>query len=319
MGPIAPKPGDITLESSLKGQEAPVTPRNDAQEADSLENQSPGINKFEYFEVNQADFRLLLLERDSKTPEIHCHLIPASFEENFRYEALSYTWGDPSAELRSVWINGNPFKVTSNLFSALQRLRTSLPSGEKYRFLWVDSLCIDQENNKDRNHQVSNMGKIYQQAALVLVWLGEQSQDSDQAIDFIEKVHALSKHKVSGHYTYHGSEHYTAPEWKAMDSLFRREYWERTWIIQEIQLAKNVLIHCGDGAFNWAAGGAFYDFLHSDRYLETDPGNITLKQSVMQSPAIQLLESTLVFQKRDMTLKQLLYRHEQSKCRESRD
>ena len=63
----------------------------------------------------------------------------------------------------------------------------------------------------------------------------------------------------------------------------------------------------------------FYDFLHSDRYLETDPGNITLKQSVMQSPAIQLLESTLVFQKRDMTLKQLLYRHEQSKCRESRD
>jgi hypothetical protein len=101
-------------------------------------------------------------------------------------------------------------------------------------------------------------------------------------------VHALSKHKVSGHYTYHGSEHYTAPEWKAMDSLFRREYWERTWIIQEIQLAKNVLIHCGDGAFNWAAGGAFYDFLHSDRYLETDPGNITLKQSVIPSRAIQM-------------------------------
>jgi hypothetical protein len=47
MGPIAPKPGDITLESSLKGQEAAVTPLNDAQEADSLENQSPGINKFE--------------------------------------------------------------------------------------------------------------------------------------------------------------------------------------------------------------------------------------------------------------------------------
>jgi hypothetical protein len=43
------------------------------------------------------------------------------------------------------------------------------------------------------------MGKIYQQAALVLVWLGEQSQDSDQAIDFIKKVHRLSKHNVSGH------------------------------------------------------------------------------------------------------------------------
>jgi hypothetical protein len=52
MGPIAPKSDDIALESSPKGQEAAVTPRNDAQEADSLENQSPGINKFEYFEVN---------------------------------------------------------------------------------------------------------------------------------------------------------------------------------------------------------------------------------------------------------------------------
>jgi len=229
------------MRSSLKDPEAAVTPRNDAQEGDSLENQSPGIKKFEYFEVNQVNFRLLLLERDSTKPEIHCHLIPASFEERFRYEALSYTWGDPSAELRSIWLNGYPFRVTRNLYSALQKLRKPLPNGEQYRFLWIDSLCIDQNNNQDRNHQVSNMGKIYQQAALVLVWLGEQSRYSDQAIDFIEKVHALWQLGVLEYYSRPRSEHYTEPEWKAINFLFRKEYWQRTWIIQEIQLAKNVL------------------------------------------------------------------------------
>jgi hypothetical protein len=135
MGPIASKPGDIALRSSLRDPEAAVTPRNDAQEGDSLENQSPGIKKFEYFEVNQVNFRLLLLERDSTKPEIHFHLIPASFEERFRCEALSYTWEDPSAELRSIWVNGYPFRVTRNLYSALQKLRKPLPNGEQYRFL----------------------------------------------------------------------------------------------------------------------------------------------------------------------------------------
>jgi len=308
------------MRSSLKDPEAAVTPRNDAQEGDSLENQSPGIKKFEYFEVNQVNFRLLLLERDSTKPEIHCHLIPASFEERFRYEALSYTWGDPSAELRSIWLNGYPFRVTRNLYSALQKLRKPLPNGEQYRFLWIDSLCIDQNNNQDRNHQVSNMGKIYQQAALVLVWLGEQSRYSDQAIDFIEQVHALWQLGVLEYYSRPRSEHYTEPEWKAINFLFRKEYWQRTWIIQEIQLAKNVLFHCGDKVFTWTVAGAFYDFLHSNRLSEaTYPGFFDLKQTVMQSPAIQLLESTLVFQKQDMTLKQLLYRHEQSKFREPRD
>lgn len=306
----APKPGDIALRSSVKGLEAAGTPRNDAQEGDSLEDQSPGIKKFEYFEVNQDDFRLLLLERDSKTPEIHCHLIPASRGERFRYEALSYTWGDPSAELRSIWMNGYPFRVTSNLYSALQKLRKSFPYGGQYRFLWIDSLCIDQSNDQDRNHQVSNMGKIYQQAALVLVWLGEQSQDSDQAIDFIEKVHELSNPGVSELYTRTKIEHYV--EWKAMNSLFRREYWQRTWIIQEIQLAKDVLFHCGDRVFTWAAAGAFYDFLHGE-------SGFFPSISVMESPAVQLLESTLYYRKRNMNLRQLLYRHEQSKCRESRD
>ncbi len=78
------------------------------------------------------------------------------------------------------------------------------------------------------------MGKIYQQAALVLTWLGEQSQDSNQAINFINgRLRSQS-------------EHHMALKWEAINSLFHREYWQRTWIIQEIQLAKDVLFPDGN-------------------------------------------------------------------------
>jgi len=150
------------------------------------------------------------------------------------------------------------------------------------------------------------------------------SYDSEKAIDFISNVFTLSRyHKFGGSssYAYDGNEVYEISTWQAVDNLFRRGYWVRSWIIQEIQLASSILVHCGDRTFHWTAGIAFLDFLQTDRdrHLETDPESVVTKQSVMQSPAIQLLESVLVFQKRDMTLKQLLYRHENSRCRESRD
>ncbi|KAF4627715.1 hypothetical protein G7Y89_g10439 [Cudoniella acicularis] len=237
---------------------------------------------FKYFPNPEwCDFRLVLLERAaSETSEIRCHLISASMEENFQYEALSYTWGDASEQPERIWINDKSLSVTTNLLSALKRLRKG--GTGKYRFLCIDSLCIDQNNPKDRNDQVAIMGQIYQNAQRVTVWLGEHDTGSDKAIDFIMAVHHSSSYRKVGRstlYTYQGKEKYEVSDWKAVDSLFRRDYWERTWIIQEIELAKNVLVYCGDRTFNWRAGSAFYDFLQDnrDRHLDTDPGSLTTK------------------------------------------
>ncbi|KAH9213642.1 heterokaryon incompatibility protein-domain-containing protein, partial [Leptodontidium sp. 2 PMI_412] len=164
--------------------------------------------------------RLVMLERESQTPEIRCHLIPASSQDHTKYEALSYTWGDSLGDPQIILINGKRFSVTKNLHSALQRLRNG--GSGKYRCLWIDSLCIDQSNGKERSHQVAIMGQIYQNSQRVLVWLGEHNSNSEKAIEFITN--------------------YEASEWHAVDHLFRRDYWVRTWIIQEIQLAKNVLV-----------------------------------------------------------------------------
>lgn len=42
------------------------------------------------------------------------------------------------------------------------------------RLIWVDALCINQEDDRERAGQVKIMGSIYQRARLVKVWLGKE-------------------------------------------------------------------------------------------------------------------------------------------------
>ncbi|OCL05684.1 hypothetical protein AOQ84DRAFT_298427, partial [Glonium stellatum] len=97
--------------------------------------------------------------------------------EHPMYEALSYTWGDPSVQ-KTIELCGTPFDVGANLESALRHLRTE----EHPRRLWIDAICIDQHNLEERSIQVLKMTHIYRQASRVLVWLGEESDNSNMAM-----------------------------------------------------------------------------------------------------------------------------------------
>ena len=109
---------------------------------------------------------------------IFCSLETVSLDDEVNYEALSYVWGtEPPSH--QIHINGQAFSVRPNLHMALQRLRsTSTP-----RLLWIDAICIDQDNITERNHQVSRMRDIYARALRVLVWLGPSDIEIDEAID----------------------------------------------------------------------------------------------------------------------------------------
>jgi len=85
------------------------------------------------------------------------------------YEALSYTWGSSGTDIH-IELDGQDSSIRPNLAYALAALRRSEP-----RVLWVDALCINQNNIHERNHQVEQMGEIYRQARRVLAWLGRPS------------------------------------------------------------------------------------------------------------------------------------------------
>lgn len=101
---------------------------------------------------------------DSK---IECHLIHTTLTSGTEYEALSYTWGKPDFT-QPILLGGALFRVTTNLEGALKYLRLT----GKERILWVDALCIDQQNTDERNEQVGYMSEIYRCCAVDLLWLG---------------------------------------------------------------------------------------------------------------------------------------------------
>ncbi|KAI0457411.1 heterokaryon incompatibility protein-domain-containing protein [Xylaria acuta] len=83
------------------------------------------------------------------------------------YAALSYTWGR-SPKSQHILINGEKVHVTPNLFNALQYLR----SADFPLTIWIDALCIDQDNHAERAPQVSIMDIIYKNCEVVHIWLG---------------------------------------------------------------------------------------------------------------------------------------------------
>jgi Heterokaryon incompatibility protein (HET) len=142
---------------------------------------------FKYSPLNheRAEIRLLqLLPSANRWSPIACELEHVSLDDDdIRYEALSYTWGT-NARTDSIALIGTAFPVTSSLFTALRALRQEhLP-----RYLWIDAVCINQEDVSERNQEVLRMLRIYQRAERVVIWLGEASDDSALAINHLRNL-----------------------------------------------------------------------------------------------------------------------------------
>ena len=104
-------------------------------------------------------------ERDAP---LSCTLIETSLDSQHQYRALSYVWGDVNIRA-PILCNGIEFHVTLNLISAMKQIR----SVEIPVTFWIDAICINQDDLKERAAQVQMMRDIYRSAELVIVHLGE--------------------------------------------------------------------------------------------------------------------------------------------------
>ena len=112
-----------------------------------------------YSALNQSkrEIRLLtLLCSDGFEDEIRCKLDVVSLDETLTYTALSYCWGNQS-EQREILVNEKRVSVTKSLEIALRYARKDLQD----MVLWVDAICINQEDLKEKSYQVGMMGSIY--------------------------------------------------------------------------------------------------------------------------------------------------------------
>lgn len=89
-----------------------------------------------------------------------------------QYQALSYVWGAPD-KTKSIAVNDKTVQVTENLYAALVQLRCWAVD-----FIWIDAICINQGDVRERGHQVRTMANIYSRASRVIIWLGQERPDS---------------------------------------------------------------------------------------------------------------------------------------------
>lgn len=194
----------------------------------------------------KEEIRLLaLLPSLDDSASIQCKLISSDKEMPMTYVALSYCWGQKDSENPShIELEGQPFEVTPNLYSALRRLRSQTIK----TYVWVDALCINQANTEERNDQVSRMNTIYQNALFVFSFLGEEEKESDIAMEFL--LNFEDEENQASWLQENWSEN-SKPQMYALHALLHREYWKRVWIMQEVVLAQNVYICCGKYIISW--------------------------------------------------------------------
>jgi Heterokaryon incompatibility protein (HET) len=186
------------------------------------------------------------------------------------YHALSYAWGDASRKVL-IFLNCKPFLVTTNLEAALRARRCScfLDSLEQSP-LWVDAICIDQENAFERNQQVQRMKDTYANAETTVIWLGNYNEEGDAQV--LQSAHALfdgvgptegtrenteAVFEIVMFWATHGEalEHSTLDSpvierffktspgnnlqaWRQLYKLLRRPWFDRLWVVQELQLSQ---------------------------------------------------------------------------------
>ena len=237
------------------------------------------------YPLQTSEIRILVLQLSrSNTGPIECTFETANLDhENLDYEAVSYTWGSPvdgwELHNQQLQLCGIDETIKGNLAAALRRFRYE----ECERRLWVDALCINQADHRERARQVALMARIYSKAARTLVWLGEDSEDMDGAVI----VNACKAIDVNGssfgsmndaewelwstqmHRALDPLLHFSSP-WKSADkptremfdeleylivcaaqAFIHRRYFTRRWILQELFNGKLTEVHCGAYTIAW--------------------------------------------------------------------
>lgn len=215
---------------------------------------------------------MILLPASSHDADIHCELKTVSLSEYPNFEALSYTWGS-IGKADEIRLDGHKFQVWENAAAALRRLR--LP--KKARHLWIDAICINQDDLQERSEQVLLMQRIYGQAEQVCVWLGELTDGGIIGMKELQnKVWSVGWHQFKidrkyGKPTLPWTEQFTTSKGIMNRSalveeqsngevreILDRPWWRRTWIIQEAVLAQKIIIMCGSETTTWESIDAFF-------------------------------------------------------------
>lgn len=200
------------------------------------------------------------------------------------YVAMSYSWGDENDRV-PIYIDDHCAEVTRNLEEGLREFR-EMDLFKQGLWIWIDAVCINQKDIKEKTEQLKLMASIYQSAGNIIVWLGAADDTSDECIDYLhvtsinyrteyvegmDQTDLLAAHAHRNHAQMSLKQKMTvwsdvirsmAPmmmenpevheEMIQLYNFFDRPYWRRLWIIQELAMGRaGMPIVCGSTVTQW--------------------------------------------------------------------
>lgn len=199
--------------------------------------------------ASKTHIRLLRVLPRGNSEVVRCSVVHVDLDDGSTpvFEAVSYTWNG-SERSHVVYIDGCPFRTTKNAHDLLSDLSPiSSP-----RDIWIDSICINQDDVAEKSWHVQSMVRIYRRAARVAVWLGT-APDADLAVGLILELNHTIQH---GGFDERGLFNRFArqrgkPRWLALGKLLEHTYFTRVWMVQETSAQYDVHVMYGGHLLLW--------------------------------------------------------------------
>lgn len=197
--------------------------------------------------TSATNFRIMHLQPGNFNDDVWFSLREHAIDENVEFSAVSYAWN--SVELsHTIYSADGYMKVTRNLFNALQRYRLVTES----IYLWVDAVCISQDDPVEKAQQVQLMGNIFSRTCETFIWLGEEMATDKTTFAYVkesvDKYWQRLNSDITNRYAVmleilsglENSDHGIG-----ISALLQRSWFSRAWTYQEILCARKATLSCG--------------------------------------------------------------------------
>ncbi|KAL2130233.1 hypothetical protein VTI74DRAFT_6730 [Chaetomium olivicolor] len=228
------------------------------------------MGPYRYAPLVPGHIRLLSLST-TEDDELYASIrhVPFNKEDPMVYSALSYVWGTGGFTV-PMRCNGAILHITPTLEEALRQI---VKRGDQ-ESLWVDQICINQQDDQERSQQVKLMNSLFKCASKVLAYLGPSTPSTPLAVDLITRVGTFANNMTGDMFlwdrekydsgslkTYEEigaeeSEKLGVPfsdtaSWDALSEFYDRPWYERIWIVQEMLPSRDALVICGAYSVSW--------------------------------------------------------------------
>ncbi|KAH6839287.1 heterokaryon incompatibility protein-domain-containing protein [Alternaria alternata] len=217
---------------------------------------------YNHQKLRQGHIRLLTTKWNNGSTEIE--IDQYTLNEDLDYDAISYVWGSAPASV-TVKCNGRPLVVTSTALEMLHYLH-QYQKNTTTRKIWIDAICINQEDEEEKGIQIPLMREIYSRARAVVVWMGLPSPETDIFFAEFQEMRVKlktwkAKYDADPECPYPDREElprHGDAFWGGLSRLLGNEWFRRLWTFQEIILPSSATLLCGE---LWTDFDEFGNFL----------------------------------------------------------